>query len=482
MSRGAWTTLLLLVAACDATKDPWHHPRCDLHLPGYTCPAGSVVARCNSSADCTKELQSAVDSCCPLVTFPGPFVYTIHTGLVLRSNMTLFLEPGVELVAQRGTFMDTEGLVSAFNVSNVSIVGNGAQMRMWKQDYARPELGYKFSEARPGLWVVDATDMVISGLAISNTGGDCVELVNVQRAHLSGLTLDNAWRNALSIVGGIDVLVEGCTFSNTGQGQGTAPMNAVDIEPDDQIQPSVNLTFRDCVALNNMGGGFDVSLRKNRIAALYQPPNRPLSITFDNCSVHGTGGFHPVTKDKWPHGMPTMQNGFTVQGIFSGTKGFVRIANCEVTDTQRPGLWFADISPDGAQLIVENVSLRRTGSNHTCEAPASGLQHHTIPTAPIVIVNECRLGLPYCYNISSCCAAHFSNVSVEDTVNRPFLHLDAAALNPRDTHGVKRNDVSGQITVRNPFGAKGYGCAIGGNGSTGSVATTLTVQCANELA
>ena len=57
----------------------------------------------------------------------------------------------------------------------------------------------------------------------------------------------------MSVVGIVDMLVQGSVFSNTGQRHGTPPMAGVDVEPDDTgcnvhqcSEATVNLTLRDC--------------------------------------------------------------------------------------------------------------------------------------------------------------------------------------------------------------------------------------------
>ena len=129
-----------------------------------------------------------------------------------------------------------------------------------------------------------------------------------------------------------------------------------------------------------------------------------------------------------------------------------------------PGIFMYDIAPGGVKVSFMNLQLQRVATNLSMLAPASGLSHHVIPSAPITILHECRLGLPYCYEIAQCCAASFTNLSITDKHPRPFIWVDSAG-GPAGTH--VHNAITGDITVINA-----NGCWVGGNGTT-----SLDVTC-----
>lgn len=50
----------------------------------------------------------------------------------------IYFEPGVEVIAQRGSFRGQQDcLVLSFGASNITLVGYNASLRMWKSDYLR---------------------------------------------------------------------------------------------------------------------------------------------------------------------------------------------------------------------------------------------------------------------------------------------------------------------------------------------------------
>jgi hypothetical protein len=267
----------------------------------------------------------------------------------------------------------------------------------------------------------------------------------------------------MSIVGITDMLVERSVFSNTGQGAGTPPMAGIDIEPDDTSDATVNLTLRDCVSRNNIGGGYDISLKRNN-ASTYLAPKPPLSILFDNCSVEGSGDFQPAAPGKYTTNIDGSRGGYNINGIATGTRGQITIRNALVQDTPRPGIFLSDIAPAGAHVLFESVELRHVATNLSVLAPKSGVPRHVIASAPITILRECRLGLPYCYVIAQCCAASFANVTVVDEKKRPFMWVDAAGGPPgTEVH----QSITGNVTVTNK-----YGCQVGGAGTT-----SLNITC-----
>jgi hypothetical protein len=136
---------------------------------------------------------------------------------------------------------------------------------------------------------------------------------------------------------------------------------------------------------------------------------------------------------------------------------------CDDTVTLQ-GIFMYDVAPDGARVSLDGVQIRRSATNTSCVGTYSGCpQPCWMASAPIVLLHECRKGLPFCYQVAQCCAAIFTDVSVEDTVDRPFMHVDAAG-GPAGTDVT--NAITGDISVKNSrFPANG--CRTGGNGTIG---------------
>ena len=137
-------------------------------------------------------LQAALNSSSPtaVITNIGR-PWLINSSLFIKSHKTIWMEPGVEIQARPGGFhcnisgsvtgpqpppkacrlphkCKCEGhmtIMSAHNVSNVSIVGYGATLRMHGADYNN-ESEYSHSEFRPAMVISGVTDFSVSGLTI----------------------------------------------------------------------------------------------------------------------------------------------------------------------------------------------------------------------------------------------------------------------------------------------------------------------------
>ena len=224
----------------------------------WTCAGGgsssTVTATCkNATGDCTLELQAALDSGAGTVIVPHlgrPWILSMAgnpnstnvgaprnagyhgASIQLRSNQRIVLESGVVLQAARWSFHgEQDSLIMGVSVRNVSIVGQaplGATMVMWKMDYANASL-YKQGTCsargacRMGISLMNATNVVLSRLNVSSSGGDGVFARGVYNGHFTQLVLDNTFRQAISITDGIDLLFEDCQFINTGHGAAAGP-------------------------------------------------------------------------------------------------------------------------------------------------------------------------------------------------------------------------------------------------------------------
>lgn len=452
---------------------PWCTPaRRRAAIVAGSCEGANATTSCAADVeDCLPALQQALDRCCPHVVVQrrtNHEPWTLSSSLKLRSHTHLEFRPQVTLLAQRGSFKSKGApLVFGFNVTNVTITGYGARWQMHKRDYANTSLGYIHSEARPGLWVYNASDLRVYGLTVSSCGGDGIEIVDSRRIHIADVVLDDNYRQGMSVVGIQHMLVERAMFSNTGQGAGTPPMAGVDVEPDDFMQSTVNLTFRDCISRNNIGGGYDVGLRRNN-ATTYLPPKPPLSILFENCSVEGSGDYVPQGPG-YATSIDGSFGGYNIGGIDPGMRGSITVRDAVIYGTPRPGVFMYDVAPSSVQVLIENTKLERTATNLSVRAPYSGSANHVIAAAPIVILHECRLGLPYCHVVAECCAVSLRKISVMDNHNRSFMWIDSAG-GPSGT--VVRNDIVGDVDVTNPFG-----CTISGNGSS---AVDVDVTCQSQ--
>ena len=93
---------------------------------------------------------------------------------VTCDDQEISFEAGAVVEAKRGAYHGLgDHLFHLDSVRNVSLVGYGATLKMWRQDYNDPSL-YAHSEGRHAIAVLGAQDVSIRGLVVSESGGDGV--------------------------------------------------------------------------------------------------------------------------------------------------------------------------------------------------------------------------------------------------------------------------------------------------------------------
>jgi hypothetical protein len=213
---------------------------------------------CEDQADCTAELQAALDR--------GGTIHLACTAgkpwiagplNVARNNTWLGLDAGCELLAKEGSFVGAfaplisirsaqapagcrsactpsgelkPGFPGANAVRNVSIVGVGGQatLRMRRADY-NDSTKYTHSEHRHGIAILgqptgtshSVFDVTIRNLNITLTGGDGVYIAGLDGGHIQRVHHTANYRQGSSVIDARHVLYEDCTFTGT---QGTPPM------------------------------------------------------------------------------------------------------------------------------------------------------------------------------------------------------------------------------------------------------------------
>jgi hypothetical protein len=98
-------------------------------------------------------------------------------------------------------------------------------------------------------FIMDKTGVWLRCADITATNG----LPGSRDIHISDCIFDKNYRQGMSIIGAVNMLVERSVFSNT---NGTAPSAGVDVEPYLPTFEVTNVSFIDCQASNNSGPGF----------------------------------------------------------------------------------------------------------------------------------------------------------------------------------------------------------------------------------
>jgi len=157
---------------------------------------------------------------------------------ITRSNLRVEFEPGVQLVAKKDEFHGlNDCLLTLDNVTNVTLTGYGAVLRMHRADYAIPRWPggcpscgpYTKAEWRSGISLAGVANVLVEGLVVRESGGDGMIISGhadddgkVSRdVHVRDCTFERNYRQGMSVISAANLLVENVTFSFT---NGTAPM------------------------------------------------------------------------------------------------------------------------------------------------------------------------------------------------------------------------------------------------------------------
>ncbi len=244
----------------------------------------SVLAWGYDPDDATEFIQAAIDSGISPLVIPNTGTPWIVRPLELRSGLELYFEPGVELLAHPDDFYDPyASLLTGRDVEDVLLYGYGATLRMRKDDYL-DESRYVPGQWRHALSLWRCTRVRVMGLTFRDAGGDGIYIGGWQRPsrqiEIYDCLSEGNLRQGLTITNGQDIQVVGCTFRRSA---GQRPQSGVDLEPNFEWDVLSNIVFRDCVAADNAGAGFVVSLWN------LGPRSAPVSVRFENCRAVNSG-------------------------------------------------------------------------------------------------------------------------------------------------------------------------------------------------
>jgi len=374
--------------------------------------------------DATDALQTAIGSGAKRVIVPNMTKDWIVRPITLAGDQELVLEEGVVITAKRGEYRGkNDSLFAARDVSNLTIRGYGATLRMQKEDYivgkVLLDLGwnrwfgqYEKAEWRMTLSLRGCTDVNVYGLTLRDSGGDGVyinggsEQKHCKNIHLKDVVCDNNYRQGISIISVDGLLVENSAFNNT---WGTPPSSGVDIEPDSPEQCVRDVVFRNSSFEDNYGDGIEVFL------AHLTTESGPVSILFDNCRVTSKRG-----------------TGIRVTKVAdTGPDGLIEFRDCVVEDTVGYGIKVQDKSADRARVRFVNCKVRNTANNRSYAGAWVPIWLHLF--RPNVTT---KLG-----------GIDFVDCVVEDDRDRPVITVQKGPDFPLV-------DVTGTVMARNPCGIR----------------------------
>ena len=360
--------------------------------------------------DSTAQFQAALDSGVKKLTIDKMPSDWITKELHLRSDMEIFFEEGVRIVAKRGEFKSTGAcLWSLGDVENVSIHGNGGELKMWKEDYLDPAK-YKLGEWRHAVSLAHAKNILIEDLSLVESGGDGVYvgasyLGPCQDITLRRIVSDGNNRQGISVISVDGLLVEDCVFKNTG---GTMPMAGIDFEPNSPKEMLKRVVLRNCFFDNNKTDGICFYLVQ------LDATTEPLDVLIENCVTRNNGG-----------------NGFAFTTKTGGeetqVKGKVVVKNCRF-EGDRIGMLLQAKTTHGCDLEFDNVKMVNPSNVEVEEGKP-------LP-APIQIYSSVRDTFPVG-------KIAFNRFEIVDPLDRdPLIYLDGSRM------GAGITDLAGTIDIR----------------------------------
>lgn len=269
-----------------------------------------------SEEDSTEALQAAINSGVPKLIVEDMGSPWIVTPIQLASNQEIVFEDGVEILAKRGEYKGrNDTLFSARNIENIILRGEGATFRMWRDDYANPDL-YEKAEWRHCLYMGGCTNVQVIGLTFTESGGDGIYLGSDNRdIVIRDVTCDANYRQGISVISAENLLIEDCVLSNT---KGTPPEAGIDFEPNYSTNRLVNIVMRNCLTTGNNTSGYVVSIRS------LNAESEPVSIRVENCRSIDDGVMAAWT---------------TTTGTLEGTpKGLIEFVGCTFEGCRYTGL------------------------------------------------------------------------------------------------------------------------------------------------
>ncbi len=292
---------------------------CLLALSASAAPNAAMIAKVKSGElkearaswwgfnddDATACLQAAIDSKVPklIIDLPGKSWNVDPIRLV--SNQEIVMEAGVQIVAKRNSFLDTSAcLFTLTGLENVKIRGNGAHVRMYRDDYVNPPYNAALVGNRHAFRIRGCTHVSIDNITVSQSGGSGILL----EAHpvtkpcsgirITNCRIDKSCSHGIHVRAAVKSSFENVSVSET---DGYWPRTGVSLESSNSQHPLQDLVFKNVSARNCAGYGFEIAVYGDRDAKASE-----VTADFQNCVVDACDiGIYYIgnsTNRKYPRG------------------------------------------------------------------------------------------------------------------------------------------------------------------------------------
>lgn len=241
-----------------------------------SCLGQSIRISSLNHVDSNKSLQFAMSSKYDtvIIGLESSPLYIAPMLFKKLENKVIILEKGVEILAKRDAFPETNDALMTFtDCINMKIEGNGAKLCMNKDEYIT-------GEWRHGLSLRGCKNFSIRNLSIHDSGGDGIYIAGSQdNLYAEKIVIDsvkcvNNKRQGISIISAVDVSVTNCLLTQT---KGTLPGAGLDIEPNKAADRIENINIINCEFKKNYGPGILISLGK------LKKSSSQISVNIENC-------------------------------------------------------------------------------------------------------------------------------------------------------------------------------------------------------
>lgn len=284
---------------------------------------GNTVQIQASGGDDTAALQAAFNSTASAgkVLEMNTKGGTFHTNpLTVPANLNLLIDPGV-LITDQSAYGTNSVMFNVAN-SNVKITGTGAfaQMPLSFAQSQKDQSEYRHCIA---LQANPISNVQITGLSISQAGGDGVYLRNCTNVTVTGVSAKGCYRNGMSITGQVtNLTLNSCSVSANLRG-------GFDIEPNTPADFLTNVVLNNCASSNGIPGGLSFG-----IYAL-DKTTKPVSITCNGYTSINDGGygifFTNNNNGNTPSGSITVNNAVITNSGFGGAYGRYTASGPQIT-------------------------------------------------------------------------------------------------------------------------------------------------------
>jgi hypothetical protein len=299
-----------------------------------------------ATEDSTRALQAAIDSRVPRLIIDRMGSPWITDKLTCVSDQEIVFEKGAEVLAKKGAFTGkSDALFALACVTNVTLRGPGATLRMRRADYDAPP--YVKAEWRHVLNIKSSVNVQVLGLTLAESGGDGIYLGCVKNAGpcrdivIKDVLCDRNYRQGISVISAENLLIENTVMRDTA---GTPPAAGIDFEPNAASERLKNCVMRNCVTENNQGSGFDFYLPN------LTRMSEPVSIRLENCRSTGDKAGLKIT---------------TGNADEAAVRGAMTFADCRFERAQRSGISVARKPAFGVALAFARCAVTGCGGTNS---------------------------------------------------------------------------------------------------------------------